>query len=231
MRTARTGAAVGVLAVLLAGAVGGCAVPRPPAQDPLTAEERNDLGVAYHARGDYAAAAREFTRALASRPEWTRALVNLADAQLALGDLARAIATYQRARAMRPRDPAILNNLAWALLHHPERWPEAGPLIEDALEQAPERPGYYLDTLGVLRLRQGAAADALAAFRAALSDPQLPAATRGLVRGHAGEALLHLGDLAGAERCFRAAGLGGGPDGRAPAGEGSGEVGRRDPVC
>lgn len=225
--------------MMLAGGLAACALPGAtlaPAHDPLTPEEHNDLGVAYHARGEYALAAREFARALEARPGWTRGLVNLGDSRLAMGDVEGAIASYQRARVGHPTDPAILNNLAWALLHDPERWPEAGPLIEAALGQAPEPRGYYLDTLGMLRLRQGAATAALEAFRAALGDSGLVPAARALVRRHAGEALLRLGDPVGAERCFRAGGLGGlaggpadapgaGPDGANP------DVGRGHTVC
>lgn len=196
-------------AVALAAATllaAGCAAGPPRAADGLSAEEHNDLGVAYHARGRYDLAAQAFQRALERRPGWTRALANLGDARLAAGDRDAAIAAYAAARASSPDDPAIANNLAWALLQHPERWREAEPLIREALRAAPEPRAYYLDTLGVLLLRQQRAGDALAAFRTALADPGLrDPATRALVLRHAGDALERLGDAAGAERCYRTA--------------------------
>lgn len=184
-----------------------CAPALPGAAGGLAAEEYLDLGVGYYARGRYDLAALAFQRALERRPGWTRALVNLGDARLAAGDLEAAIAAYGAARALSPGDPAIANNLAWALLQHAERWREAEPVIREALGAAPEPRGYYLDTLGVLLLRKEQPQDALAAFRAALADPGLrDPPTRALVLRHAANALERLGDAAGAERCFRAAG-------------------------
>lgn len=208
--------------LLLIGAVVlsvGCArLPaRPP--DPLSAEEHNDLGVAYYRQGEYDAATREFARAVGLRPGFTRALVNLGDARLAQGALEAAIETYEQAHAADPEDPAVANNLAWALLQHDRRWPEAEPLIRGALARRPEPRGYYLDTLGLLLLRRGDPGQALDAFRAALADPGLrDVASRGLILRHAGEALRHLGDPAGAERCHRLA-------------EAAAEVGGSDTVC
>jgi tetratricopeptide (TPR) repeat protein len=192
------GTAVAVLALA------GCAVLPHAAPDPLSAEEHNELGVAYYRRGEYEAAAREFRAATARRPAFTRALVNLGDAQLALGAVEAAIAAYERARATRPDDPDVANNLAWALLQHERRWPEAEPVIREALSRDPVPRGYHLDTLGVLLLRQSQPREALAAFRAALADDALrDPEVRGLVLRHLGDALARLGDHAGAERCYR----------------------------
>ncbi|MGH7264403.1 MAG: tetratricopeptide repeat protein [Candidatus Rokuibacteriota bacterium] len=211
--------AVAGLATACAGVAGPARVP-----DPLSAEEHNDLGLAYYTRGEAALAAREFGRAVELRPGFTRARVNLGDARLLLGDVPGAIRAYEAARDQRPGDPAIANNLAWALLQDERRWPEAEPLIRAALAQAPEPRGYYLDTLGVLLLRQDAPGEALAVLRAALDDAALrdPRA-RALVLAHTAQALARLGDPAGATRCDRAA--------RALLGSGAGEVGASDTVC
>jgi Tfp pilus assembly protein PilF len=202
----------------------------PRAVDPLSAEEHNDLGVAYFARGDARLAAREFERALVLRPGLTRARVNLGDARLALGAVDAAIEAYEQARAASPEDPAIANNLAWALLRHGRRWPEAEPIIREALAREPVPRGYYLDTLGVLLLKKDAAAAALEAFRGALADPALEdGAVRALVLRHAAEAWRRLGDAAAAERCDRLAAEQGEP--AAPDGTGTGKVGPGDTVC
>jgi tetratricopeptide (TPR) repeat protein len=189
----------GALAAVLL--LAGCAAAPPP-RDALTAEQRNDLGVAYFERGETRRALAEFERAVALRSGWARALVNLGDARLALGDVPAAIDAYQRAVAAAPDDPGAANNLAWALLQDPARWPEAEPIIDGALARRPEPRGYYLDTLGALRLRQGDTQAALEAFRAALADTAFrDRRSRALVMEHAAEALLRLGDREGAARC------------------------------
>jgi len=220
----------------------GCAAA-PPSRDPLTADEHNDLGVAYYREGDYPSAAREFRHALDRRPGFTRARVNLGDAELAQGAIDAAIAAYEAALTASPDDPAIANNLAWALLQHRERWPEAEPLVRGALARDPEPRGYYLDTLGLALLERGAAREALDAFRAALHDTGLrDGATRALVLRHAGDALARLGDARAAERCYRLAGDSGSGDARpamTPAVAGAHpdlgpdvrKVGERDTVC
>ncbi len=189
------------LGLVLGLALAGCAAAAP-ARDPLSAEQHNDLGVLYFGRGEPARAVTEFERAVTLRPGWARALVNLGDARLAAGDVKAAIAAYERAVAVAPDDPAAANNLAWALLQDPTRWPEAEPIIDAALARRPEPRGYYLDTLGVLRLRQGRDRDALDLFREALADGALElGASRALVLDHAADAHARLGDLAAAARC------------------------------
>jgi tetratricopeptide (TPR) repeat protein len=188
-------------ALALGLALVGCTAVGPP-HDPLTADAHNDLGVAYFEQGEPRRAAREFARAVALRPDWARALVNLGDARLALGEVDGAIEAYRRAVLIAPDDPGAANNLAWALLQDPARWREAEPIIDGALARRPEPRGYYLDTLGALRLKKGDNRGALEAFRAALADEGLPGGgARALVLEHAGEAHARLGDEPAAARC------------------------------
>jgi tetratricopeptide (TPR) repeat protein len=213
------------MALALGLALTGCVAGGPPRT--LTADEHNDLGVAYFQRGEMRAAAREFERAAALRPDWARALTNLGDACLALGEVKGAILAYERAVRVAPDDPGAANNLAWALLQDPVRWPEAEPIIRGALARQPEPRGYYLDTLGTLLLRKGDGPGALDAFRAALADPALTdGVTRALVLEHAAEAHIRLGDPAAAARCRALAEAARG----AARGEGS-HVGDRVSVC
>jgi tetratricopeptide (TPR) repeat protein len=185
----------------LALAAAGCVALRPPA-GALTADEHNDLGVAYFAQGETRRARQAFERALALRPGWPRALVNLGDARLAQGDVPGAIEVYQRALAIAPDDAGAANNLAWALLRDPVRWPEAEAVIRGALARRPEPRGYFLDTLGAVLLRKGDGRGALAAFRAALADSALgDGGTRALVLEHAAEAHARLGDHGAAAEC------------------------------
>jgi tetratricopeptide (TPR) repeat protein len=225
----RRGAALALGLILV-----GCAAVRPP-RDPLTADEHNDLGVAYFEQGETRRAAGEFERAVMLRPTWTRALVNLGDARLALGEVGGAIDAYQRAVALAPDDPGAANNLAWALLQDPARWPEAEAIIDGALARNPEPRGYYLDTLGMLRLRKEDSQGALDAFQAALADVGLErGAARALVLEHAAEAHARLGDAAAAAHCRglaeveRALGKGGS---RTAAGSDASPVGTPASVC
>jgi cytochrome c-type biogenesis protein CcmH/NrfG len=220
-------------ALALGLALVGCAAAGPP-RDPLTAEQHNDRGVAYFERNEPGRAVIEFERAVALRPGWARGLVNLGDARLAVGDVGGAVDAYARAVAITPDDPGALNNLAWALLQDPVRWPEAEPIIEKALARQPEPRGYYLDTLGVARLRKGDGQGALDAFRAALADTALPGGpSRALVLEHAGEALLRLGDPGGAAHCRALATAEAAKAGRSHASAGSGvsTVGEAGSVC
>ncbi len=174
--------------------------------DPLSADEHDALGLRFYLEGAYEAAAREFAAALTRDPARADVLVHLGDARLALDALDEAITAYEQARARRPDDAPVANNLAWALLQHPRRWPEAEPIIRGALARSPEPRGYYLDTLGVLLLRQDRPRAALEAFRGALADRAVrDRATRRLMLRHAGEALSRLGDAAAAARCERLA--------------------------
>ena len=217
------------MALALGLILAGCGATAPPS--PLTAREHNDLGVSSFERGDARRAAREFERAAAMRPDWARPLVNLGDARLALGELDGAIEAYRRAVKLDPDDTAAANNLAWALLQDPARWPEAEAIIDGALARRPEPRGYYLDTLGVLRLRKGESQGALDAFRTALADPALSrGAARALVLEHAAEAHARLGDPQAAARCRSLAAA----ERAAPAASatgGSTTVGERLSVC
>ena len=228
---ARPPAPVNWRGALLAATVlaGGCGALAPRPLDPLTAEEHNDLGVAYHAQGRYALAVREFRRVTALRPGWPRGFVNLGDALVAAGDAEGAIAAYEAARAAGADDPATANNLAWALLQHPSRWPEAETLVRMALARDPTPRGYYLDTLGLVLLRKGEPQEALRAFRAALADRALrERRARALILSHAGDALERVGDALGAGRCRALARDLGEPGGAPPEIE---AVGGSDAVC
>jgi tetratricopeptide (TPR) repeat protein len=130
------------------------------------------------------------------------ALQHLGDARRALGDIDGALDALEAAHRADPDDPAIANNLAWALLEHPARWPEAERLVRTALTRDPPRRAYYLDTLGMLLLRQARPGDALDAFRQALADPELsdPRAREAVGR-HAADALRWLEAAGAGESC------------------------------
>lgn len=71
-------------------------------QDPLTAEEHNDLGVAYEAKKEYDLAIREYRLALKKKEEFFIARVNLGNAYLQSGRYEEAEAAYKKAITLRP---------------------------------------------------------------------------------------------------------------------------------
>ena len=84
--------------------------------DPLSAAEHNDLGVAYERQGLHTLAAEEYRRAIHKEPTYARARVNLGNLEAAEGRWKDAERTYREALRHAPNDVDALNNLAVALL-------------------------------------------------------------------------------------------------------------------
>ncbi len=177
-------AAVLLLAVFLAG----CGrVPKIIVlEDPLSAEEHVTLGVAYETKGELAAAAREYERALKKDGKSVRARVNLGNVRLAEKKYSEAREEYAKALELRPGDPEATNNLAWAAIH-------SGTGVEEALRgldavlsgrekgspPADRLTPSLLDTRGVLLTRLHRAAEAVAAFDRAEAACLAPGAGSG----------------------------------------------------
>lgn len=68
---------------------------------------RNSLGVAYYSKGERALARQEFQHALDARPDYLRALVNLARLELAEGNPDSARPLLEQARQLAPNDPQV----------------------------------------------------------------------------------------------------------------------------
>lgn len=100
---------------------------------------------------------------LASDPNHLDATMRLATAYSSLGKDAQALAAFKRAQTLAPESPDVKLYLA---LHHAKgpRWPQAVPILESILANSPERlPA--LETLAMLREREGKAAESLALSR------------------------------------------------------------------
>ncbi len=138
-------------------------------EDPLSAPEHVDLGVAYERKGELDLAAREYERALRKDAGLVQARVNLGNVRLAQKKYAEARREYLRALEARPGDLEAENNLAWVALGSGEGIDDALRRLESAVAAAPSRPPAVLDTLGVLRLRTGRPEAAGAAFAEAES--------------------------------------------------------------
>jgi len=153
-----------LLALLLAA---GCSrVPRIIVlEDPLTAAEHVDLGVAYERKGELDLARREYERALAMDGKFLQARVNLGNIHLAKKEFAKAREEYLRALDLRPGNAEATNNLSWAAIFSGEGIGEALARMESVVSGPGGRRPTLLDTLGVLRMRAnrpGAAEEAFA---------------------------------------------------------------------
>jgi tetratricopeptide (TPR) repeat protein len=133
-------------------------------EDPLTAEEHLELGVAYERNGEFDLAVREYERALRKDGELFQARVNLGNVRLAKKEYGKAGEEYRKALAIRPGDPEATNNLAWVAILSGEDREEAAADLEAVLARAENRAPALLDTLGVLRMRMGESAPANEAF-------------------------------------------------------------------
>jgi Flp pilus assembly protein TadD len=148
MRAARTARAAAALAALAALMLAGAACSRIVVlHDPLSAEEHNDLGVAYESAGQVELARRSYRRALSRRPDLVIARVNLGNLEAAAGRWKQAESTYRRALRDAPDDPHALNNLAWVIYRRGGNLEEAERLSRRALAAAPAADTAFANTL------------------------------------------------------------------------------------
>jgi len=143
--------------------------------DPLTAEEHNNLGVSYEARGEYSLAEREYKEALKIRKDLFCAQFNLGNLYLKMGRDNEAEDAYKKAIALDPAHPDPYNNLAHLYLQGGRHPDEAQKMAEKAVSLSvpasqliSERHYRYLDTLGMAYLGQGEVDKALRCLEAAL---------------------------------------------------------------
>ena len=153
-----------LLVLLLAG---GCSrLPRIIVlEDPLTAAEHVELGVAYERKGELDLARREYERALQKDRKFYRARLNLGNIFLTKKEYGKAREEYLLALELRPGDADATNNLSWAAIFSGEGIDEALARMESVVSGPEGRRPALLDTLGVLRMnanRPGAAAEAFA---------------------------------------------------------------------
>jgi Flp pilus assembly protein TadD len=138
------------LALAAAPAVTGCA-HLVLLHDPLTANEHNDLGVAYESGGKLDLAAKEYRKALRLDPGLTRARVNLGNIEAANGRWKRAERCYRRALRDSTTNYDAMNNLAVALLEQGRRLDEARMLAERAVAAGTDRDSLYRATLAEVK--------------------------------------------------------------------------------
>ncbi len=152
--------------ILLLFLVAGCSrIPKIIVlEDPLSAAEHVDLGVAYERKGEPDLARREYEKALRKDGKFFQARVNLGNLSLAGKDYGKAREEYLRALETRPGDAEATNNLAWAAILSGEGIDEALAGMEAVAAAPGGRQPTLLDTLGVLRMRSGKPGAAEEAF-------------------------------------------------------------------
>jgi Tfp pilus assembly protein PilF len=135
------------LIVLCIFFLASCAMPKIPQiiviDDPLTAEQHNDLGVAYEQKGDFDLAGKEFEKAIKKNKDWVIPYLNLGHLYYRQGKLDQAEATLRQGLRIKGDHPDLLNNLAWVLMEK-GRLEEAKTLIDKAI--AIEDKEEYQDT-------------------------------------------------------------------------------------
>jgi Tfp pilus assembly protein PilF len=133
-------------------------------EDPLTAAEHVDLGVAYERKGELDLAQREYERALRKDGKFYQARVNLGNIFLAKKEYGKAREEYLLALELRPGDAEATNNLSWAAILSGEGIEEALARMEEVVSGSGGRQPIILDTLGVLRMRANRPGPAEEAF-------------------------------------------------------------------
>lgn len=130
-----------LLAIII---LAGCAMPKIVVfDDPLTAQQHNDLGVAYEGKGDFGLAEKEYEKALKKNREWVIPYLNLGHLYYRQGKLDRAEHILREGLRARGDHPDLLNNLAWVLMEK-GRLEHAQSLVDKAI--AIEDKEEYRDT-------------------------------------------------------------------------------------
>lgn len=124
-------------------------------KDPLTAEEHNDLGVAYENEGKHELAIREYKTALKKNNELIVPLVNIGNVFLKQGNYSEAEKYFKKARSLDPYNLEAANNLASLYLIIGKEYQKALINLTSAVAFNKGFPAYAMDTMGVLYYRLG----------------------------------------------------------------------------
>lgn len=124
-------------------------------KDPLTAEEHNDLGVAYENEGKYELAIREYKAALKKNKELVVPLVNIGNVFLKQKNYSEAEKYYEMALRRDPYNLDAANNLASLYLIIGKEYQKGLERLTSAVAINKDFPAYAMDTMGVLHYRLG----------------------------------------------------------------------------
>ena len=134
--------------------VAGCAMPKIVViDDPLTAQQHNDLGVAYEEKGDFALAGKEYEKAIKKNRDWVIPYLNLGHLYYRQDKFDQAEKALREGMRVKGDHPDLLNNLAWVLMEKGQ-FEQATALIDKAI--AIEDKEEYRDTRReIIERRQG----------------------------------------------------------------------------
>ena len=136
-----------ILPLILIFLIAACAMPKIPQiiviDDPLTAEQHNDLGVAYEEKGDFALAGKEYEKAIKKNRDWVIPYLNLGHLYYRQDKLDQAERALRDGLRVKGDHPDLLNNLAWVLMEKGQ-FEDAKALIDKAI--AIEDKEEYRDT-------------------------------------------------------------------------------------
>lgn len=134
----------------------GCSLPRIIVlDDPLSAEEHLNLGVAYEKNGEWDSAIREYEAASRKLPI---AYTYLGNVYFQKGEWKNAEEAYREAIEKAPEGSDAYNNLAWLFFTRGENLDEAESLAGKAIELNPSKKDIYQDTLDNIRALKGGSA-------------------------------------------------------------------------
>ncbi len=174
----------------------GCSIPKIVVlHDPLSAEEHDNLGKIYESQGKLDLAGQQYRAAVKIDPKSAIPLLLLADLSFRTKQYSEAESSYKKAIKLQPENGDIYNNLCWVYLEQNAGIEKAEDLIRTAMAKTPQHRAYYLDTLGVVFLRQGRGPEAIAALKeAVLLLPKDNPAYLGEAYAHLAEAYRSAGD-------------------------------------
>jgi len=177
------------LLIITALAFPGCAAIRGSLsmEDPLNAEEHNNLGVIYEREGKHKLALREYSRAIESDPSLATPLVNTANVYYKLGEYTNAEKYYKKALSKDERNLEAANNLASLSLETREDYEDALLYMLGATKGARTIPPYALDTLGALYIKTGDMEEGRSLLLRACGSEEIQVTTLEQVKTHLAE--------------------------------------------